>query len=381
MEDTENTGPSLSDLMAVIVSLKEEMGDLKRRLTVVEGPQTPNPPLRTDTPVTPPRSSPIQFLTVDRADTTGTPEPHNPDTNTMPHSCTRSSKRVMLRPQDVTILTLGELQGVSGIIRLGTFFEQVEFCSDDDEERIRIARIRVEPGVLALLRSTGKLPVEGQPRGWEVFKTALKERFPCSTDMMQAWVELEGEHYNMEEPPRSFIDRLLVKLESFKMRFKGCSYPDAERLVRFKIWQGFEPVGQTRIRSFVDSDVPLDQFLGMVEREWQLSRAAGDPQYRRVLPITTTPSFPLPEVSGESQGDLKDVLLSLKKGVTTLNEELKNISKTGGKGKYCAYCKVKDHNLKECPHNPPRGVCFDCRRPYCRRGAEGCPKKANPASE
>ena len=53
MEDTENTGPSLSDLMAVIVSLKEEMGDLKRRLTVVEGSQTPDPPLRTDTPVTP----------------------------------------------------------------------------------------------------------------------------------------------------------------------------------------------------------------------------------------------------------------------------------------------------------------------------------------
>ena len=50
----------------------------------------------------------------------------------------------------------------------------------------------------------------------------------------------------------------------------------------------------------------------------------------------------------------------------------------GAREKYCAYCRVPGHTLRECVHRPPLGCCFECGARGCYRGSPHCPGRRRP---
>ena len=119
--------------------------------------------------------------------------------------------------------------------------------------------------------------------------------------------------------------------------------------------------------------------MAYAEEEYYRAQGTDNGNRNRVLPLSgKSNSQPQPQLAGASQVETQEAKIdALAKKLEDLRNILQTMTVRKQRSKYCAYCRVVDHNLAECPYNPPRGVCFDCHRPNCRRGHDGCPGPQN----
>ncbi|KAG0724120.1 hypothetical protein GWK47_041295 [Chionoecetes opilio] len=66
----------------------------------------------------------------------------------------RRPVRSLVKPRDIRMLNLSDLQGIEAGGRLKVFFSQVESCSEDFEERKRILMARVDPPLALYIQNT-----------------------------------------------------------------------------------------------------------------------------------------------------------------------------------------------------------------------------------
>lgn len=379
--DTQSS--QMQQLCDQLIDMKREMANLSNSTPVTSTPFSSNRANGAD--IDP-------LITIDRADISVTPHnpasvvTHNLSSNTQPAMSSNPSqgsntvdnpiipvdnhsKGFVLKPKDIMMLKLSELQGVGTDNRLARFFSQVEFCVSADVDRIQVALTRVEQEIATLL--TAEMGKRGNNISWSQFKDILNHHFACSTNITQAWQEIEIERYSIDEAPRAFVNRMKCKLSAFEMKFPKDSLPKADSLVKKKLYRGLSSTSQERLKDFLDDRIPLERFIEFVEYEYHLATISGDVTQRRVLPVNNSNSQPQPVVNSNAHNpaDLQD----LRKQISDLSNKLRKFSKNKENNQYCAYCKVRDHKLSECPRNPPRGVCFDCHKPNCKRGSAKCP--------
>ncbi|XP_064093851.1 uncharacterized protein LOC135206363 [Macrobrachium nipponense] len=340
-------GCQMQQLCDHLIDMKREIANLSNSAPVTSTPSNSNRANSSD--INP-------FVTLDRADIAVTPHnnlasllTHNLSNNTQPlmpsnpfqgsntvnnpfvpvgtlnNPIDNHSKGFVLKPKDILMLKLSELQGVGTDNRLARFFSQVEFCVSADTD----------------------------------------------TNIAQAWQEIEIERYSIYEAPRAFVDRMKCKLSAFEMKFPKDSFPKADSLVKKKLYRGLSSTSQERLKDFLDNRIPLERFIEFVEYEYHLATISGDVTQRKVFPVKNCNSQPQPVVN--SNANTTTELQDLKRQISDLSNKLKKFSKNKENNQYCAYCKVRDHKLSECPCNPPKGVCFDCHKPNCKRGSTKCP--------
>ena len=145
------------------------------------------------------------------------------------------------------------------------------------------------------------------------------------------------------------------------------------------MYRGFTPNAQSRVVDSLDDEIILARFIDLVEYERHLAMSVKEGTELRVLPINTSIPQPQAVTNSPDSNNTPPELQNLQKQVSDLSEQLRKFSRRKGQyanKKWCAFCRSADHNLVECPKNPPKGVCFDCLRPNCKRGSKDCPKNA-----
>ncbi|XP_076037036.1 uncharacterized protein LOC143022622 [Oratosquilla oratoria] len=279
--------------------------------------------------------------------------------------------------KDVGLLKLSELRGVSADNRLNTFFRQVESCTSSDEERKEVALTKSEPDIAALL--TAELAMKGNNLAWDEMKRIMKCQFLGSATLVQAWQEVNALAYYFDEPPSSFVTKLQCRIAALTLKFPNEQIPTSDKFLKTKIYEGLSSEAQARLVDFLADHIPLEKFMLYAEEEYYRAQGMSRGNRNRTMPISgagssqsPTPVTGTPQVGNSEIDTLTKEVRELSKRVEKISMRTPQSSNT-----YCAFCRVTDHNLSACPHNPPRGVCFDCHRPNSRRGHTGCPGQAN----
>ena len=325
--------------------------------------ETRDPDLREQTPV----DLPIRPLGIDH------PYPYLPPRHGNTHG-THPTPGLTLRPIDIPVLKLSDLHGLGTERTLSRFFKQVELCVPTDAARVQVALVRVDNGVASLI--TEEVEQKGGDISWGEFKAVCHQQFLYTVSVSQAWKEVEEEEYSMDEAPGAFVNRMRVKMKDLNKKFPGDALPKPNNIIKKKLSRGLPPTAQRRLADFQDEQVPLWRFLEMAEEQRQLAVMRGEITPRRSVPVNAT-TIPRPQPSkdtGGASGGLEEVCDKIEKMVERFEKQMSR--RKGFAPKYCAFCQAKGHNLSECPKDPPRGVCFDCHRPNCKRGAAECPGTA-----
>ena len=340
-------------------------------------PETDNAPQAVSTP----RSVSVDeesFVTVDRVDATPNVA-HQRPTSLQPPRASHVDDNVpsvtgfTLKSKDILVLKLPELHGVESDAKLTRFFDQVESCATADQDRINLAKVKVDENILTLL--TVEMSKIGRRISWVEFKNILNKNFSNPMTVNQAWDEIENEYYTGDEPPRCFVNRLRCKVSALEMKFPHDQLPRVDSVIKRKLYYGVNKKAQRKLRHFLDDNVTLSKFLEIVTEEHQIDLRNAETDRRNVFPVNKS-SFSRSQPTNADHTSCTDPkILKMEKQLNELCNKFKTFGnkKANNADKYCAFCRVREHSLTECPNNPPIGVCFDCLRPNCKRGAASCP--------
>lgn len=104
----------------------------------------------------------------------GSPNPFRQDITSVPLVPVAASRPVpqppmLIKPRDIKVLELEELTRLDSAAHLQMFFETVEQCTNYDNARLEVAKLRVD-GNLAVIIHTAQQ--EREIRVWEHLKTS-----------------------------------------------------------------------------------------------------------------------------------------------------------------------------------------------------------------
>ena len=309
-----------------------------------------------------PISSTPHSVTVAPQDAIAPPLPDPPN----PRPANTTPKAFVIKAKDIPILKMSEIGGLGAEDKAERFIELVEYCVSDGEDRIQVANTRLEFEILTLLKQQ---MTESSDPSWENFKGQLKTIFRGTKLHENAFREVMALTYHPDEMPRAFANRFKCKMAAFSRRFPEVPTPKIDRTIKKKLLEGVPSI-RGELSFCTGDEYPLDTFLDRFENAM---RSANLGQARSVWTVTPTPqsnstSAPAPETSKPTE------LQELRQKMDQMLEDMKRVTRDPRpRRKWCPYCRSAEHFLKDCPHNPPRGVCFDCQSPDHRRGAPNCP--------
>ncbi|KAG0713032.1 hypothetical protein GWK47_017137 [Chionoecetes opilio] len=119
----------------------------------------------------------------------------------------RRPVRSLVKPRDIRMLNLSDLQGIEAEGRLKVFFSQVESCSEDLEERKRILMERVDPP-LALYIQNDLSQVNF--RSWDTLTYWLYEEL-TDNNVDRILNSISEVKYDWLEDPQDFAIKLKCK--------------------------------------------------------------------------------------------------------------------------------------------------------------------------
>lgn len=272
----------------------------------------------------------------------------------------------ILKPRDIPMLHLDDLHGVETESTLTKFYGQIESCVLTDEDRLQVAQSRMDNPLSTLIQTFIK---QKNIVLWEDFKKVMDNQFQSTTNITEAWQQIEEENYDIEVNPRAFVNKLACKMAAISSKFPRESLPDQEKLMKRKLFRGLPRTSQNRLVDFVDS-IAIGEFLKRVEDERRFTLQSSREMVNRLKETEAICSVPTKqaETVPRSDGNHSEIQQKLDE----MSTQLKNLTQAM-KSPYCGYCRTTDHTRATCPLNPPRGACFDCMQLGCRRGSATCP--------
>ena len=280
-----------------------------------------------------------------------------------------STPRVMVKPRDVPILTLAQLEGLEAAGTLGIFFDLIEQVSDQDEERVRIAKTRVSPELTLLIQNQQR---QGKVNTWEQVKECLQAGFAQDLNFDRAWQEIDNQNFEWAENPQSFVNNLICKYAVQETKFLNEKIPNRDQFIKRKLWKGLTRDARERIEGFLEETYPLSKFLERLEHERQFLLDRDIPGIRKVTEQKPVATLSPPPVQASPPQQVTDMDF-LRQQMKSLTEKVEQLSTRSPPAPYCTFCRSNTHSLSNCVRRPPPGACFDCWRPSCRRGNPGCP--------
>ncbi len=327
-------------------------------------PQMPQPPTLSPPPATPPMSTPM-------------------------------TARFIVKPRDIPVLELHQLQGMDASTRLQMFCELVEQCDLTDVGRIQIAKGRVCTELAILIHNN---QTRHNLTNWAALKAFLQAEFAVEVSIDRAWQEMESMSYDWAEAPQAFTHRFICQFAVLETKFPSEKFPNRDKTIKRKLWYGLPRESREKLEGLLDENHPLQKFIDRLENEGQLLEERHTPQVRMVPAGGRPKDKPTAEkVEKTAQSPWKEEVERLSRQIAELRATLAKTQSVRPRippplprnntrqpntqsNKYCGYCVSRTHTLTECWRRPPPGHCFDCRRYGCYRGNKDCPGRDHTAS-
>ncbi len=122
---------------------------------------------------------------------------------------------VITKPRDVPTLNLQKLEGLESAGTLNIFFDLIEQCTPNDEERVRVAKSRMEAELTVMLMNKQK---QGECHKWAELKLFLRTEFAADMNFDRAWQEIEGQHYDWANSPQAFANKMNCRFAVLESR-------------------------------------------------------------------------------------------------------------------------------------------------------------------
>ena len=258
-----------------------------------------------------------------------------------------------MKPRDIPLLELRQLSGIEGAGRLTVFLSQVESCSVDDEVRQHIVQMRVDAPLALFIQNLRNR----DHMSWEVFKQYLVTEL-TDQRVERLYDSINDFSYTCEEEPVEFTTRLKCKLAMLATKVKTEEVPEIDKLIKEKLFEGMPKASRERLKLYMNDSVSLPRFMNKLETERVIVAAQHETAERvRVIdpPVRPPPAAVAYHPPRPRRGEDR-----------TLRQRNEG-------GKYCPYCRARNHTVAECRRRPRQGSCFDCLRMNCYRGHPECP--------
>ena len=309
--------------------------------------------------------------------------------NPTSHVATASIPGPVMKPKDVPMLDLFQLSGLEAAGRLQIFFEAVEKCTTDDSTRVMIAKNKLSSELAILIHNN---QAKSRCTTWRSFCDFLRNEFAVDVNVDRAWQELEEHDYDWMFPPQHYTNKFICRHAVLETRFPNERFPNRDKSIKRKLWQGMPKESQRRLEAFLEEDYPLNKFIDRVEHERQILLAHPSAQvYHLQKEKTAHSSHNVTTQESQELNDLKEQVKSLTAALANMNPvnvaappplmslpvtTPTNQSNPSNPRLSCPCCYSTRHRLFECPVRPPqKNACFDCHRLGCRRGFPTCPGK------
>ncbi|KAG0723674.1 hypothetical protein GWK47_042220 [Chionoecetes opilio] len=128
----------------------------------------------------------------------------------------RRPVRSLVKPRDIRMLNLSDLQGIEAEGRLKVFFSQVESCSEDLEERKRILMARVDPPLALYIQNTLS---QVNFRSWDTLTYWLYEEL-TDNNVDRIVNSISEVKYDWLEDPQDFATKLKCKYAILEAKSK-----------------------------------------------------------------------------------------------------------------------------------------------------------------
>lgn len=98
----------------------------------------------------------------------------------------------------------------------------------------------------------------------------------------RAWQELESLKYDWGESPQSFTHKFICQHAMIATKFPYESFPDRDKTIKRKLWQGLPPSSKEKLEGFLDEGYPLKKFIDRLEHERRILEMSHAPQVNMV---------------------------------------------------------------------------------------------------
>ncbi|KAG0720343.1 hypothetical protein GWK47_006833 [Chionoecetes opilio] len=276
-----------------------------------------------------------------------------------PQLSTDSVKEGLIKPRDIPVLELHQLQGLDATARLQMFFELIEQCSSSDATRIQIAKGRVCSELSILIHS---YQTNHKVETWATLRNLFETEFTTEVSVDRAWQALETMSYDWGESPQAFTHRFICQHAVIATKLPNEKFPDRDKTIKRKLWYGLPVASREKLEGFLDEGYPLKKFIDRLEHERQLLEERHTPKVNmipahkkegKVLDEKETNSsihFPNSETTEDEVESLKQQIQELKASLTQVKQEKSSSHASPSRRetftqKYCAYCQTQTHNL------------------------------------
>ena len=278
-------------------------------------------------------------------------------------------KHYSLKPADILPLEDKDLYGMDATAKISLWCLSIESSWDNSHDRLMIARSRMTGRVQQVV---GSMIVSGMIREWEDLKKYIMIDMADKGDPKQAWAIMNKFEYDGIEEPRAFVNSVKMQYELLKSKFPNQYFPNVDSFIKRKMMLNMPQGFQKSMEDYIALDVPFSEFL----TNFQQKKVAMEDQFldnNLVAPVVRQPTVAhVADQTNQYSSTLEALLAS----VQELARKLDNpTSKRRQSVKFCPFCLEKGHWLRDCPREPPVGLCFDCFGDDHLRGDKKCPGK------
>ncbi|KAG0716198.1 hypothetical protein GWK47_010273 [Chionoecetes opilio] len=128
----------------------------------------------------------------------------------------RRPVRSLIKPRDVRVLNLSDLQGIEAEGRLKVFLSQIESCSEDVEERKRILMTRVDPQLALYVQNALSMY---KFRSWDTLTYWLCEEL-TDNNVDRILNSISEVKYDCMEDPQDIANKLKCKYAILEAKSK-----------------------------------------------------------------------------------------------------------------------------------------------------------------
>lgn len=156
----------------------------------------------------------------------------------------------ILKPRDITMLNLHYLHGVETKSNLTILYGKYESSVHTDEDRLQVTQASIGTSICILIHSHIK---QGTITLWEDSERVMNSQFESTTNLTEAWQQIEVATYYIEMRSRALVNKLTCKIAAIHAKFANKSTLDQDKFIKRNLDQGLPHTYQSWLVDFVDS--------------------------------------------------------------------------------------------------------------------------------
>ena len=163
--------------------------------------------------------------------------------------------KVNVKPKDVPLLNLSQLEGIKALGTLSIFYDVIEQVTDDDKDRVRVTKTRLSLEMALLLQNYQS---KGKCRTWAEVKEFFRTEFVADVNCDRALQEIEKQVYDWGESPQAFTNRIICRYAVLESRFPQEKLSDRNQVIKRKLWRGLPCETREKAGMFFEDEISPD---------------------------------------------------------------------------------------------------------------------------